>query len=34
MWRHQAEYERIIACAYDEVMAKLYRRALAPRSEA
>ncbi len=34
MWRHKAEYERIIACAYDEGMAELYRRALEPRSEA
>lgn len=29
MWRHQAQYERIIACAYDEEMAKLYRHAVA-----
>jgi O-acetyl-ADP-ribose deacetylase (regulator of RNase III) len=28
MRRHEAEYERIIACAYDEGTAELYRRAL------
>ncbi|MBA2685917.1 MAG: macro domain-containing protein [Gemmatimonadaceae bacterium] len=33
MWRHEGEYERIIACAFDERMAKLYRRAIGPRSE-
>jgi len=29
MRRHEAEHERIIACAYDEGMAELYRRELA-----
>jgi O-acetyl-ADP-ribose deacetylase (regulator of RNase III) len=33
MWRHKGEYERIIACAYDEAMAELYREAIGPRSE-
>jgi O-acetyl-ADP-ribose deacetylase len=33
MWRHKGESERIIACAYDEEMAELYRRALGPRSD-
>jgi O-acetyl-ADP-ribose deacetylase (regulator of RNase III) len=28
MRRHSGEYERIVACAYDEEMAQLYRRAL------
>jgi hypothetical protein len=28
MRRHDAEFERIIACAYDEGTAELYRRAL------
>jgi O-acetyl-ADP-ribose deacetylase len=28
MRRHEAEYERIIACAYDEGTAELYRREL------
>ena len=28
MWRHMAEYERIIACAFDEGTAELYRRVL------
>ena len=28
MRRHTSEFERIIACAYDEKMAALYRRAL------
>jgi O-acetyl-ADP-ribose deacetylase (regulator of RNase III) len=28
MRRHEAEYDRIIACAYDEGTAELYRRAL------
>jgi O-acetyl-ADP-ribose deacetylase (regulator of RNase III) len=28
MRRHSAEHERIIACAYDEGMAALYRREL------
>ena len=29
MMRHSAEHDRIIACAYDEEMAELYRRELA-----
>jgi len=31
MRRHEAEYERIIACAYDEGTAELYRRELKTR---
>jgi O-acetyl-ADP-ribose deacetylase (regulator of RNase III) len=31
MRRHEAEYERVIACAYDDEMAQLYRSALVAR---
>jgi O-acetyl-ADP-ribose deacetylase len=33
MRRHEAELERIIACAYDEGMARLYRAAMTTASE-
>jgi O-acetyl-ADP-ribose deacetylase (regulator of RNase III) len=32
MMRHSADHERIIACAYDEGMAELYRRESKSRS--
>jgi O-acetyl-ADP-ribose deacetylase (regulator of RNase III) len=33
MRRHEGEYVRIVACAYDEGMAELYRRAMRAPSE-
>ncbi|MEO8879901.1 MAG: macro domain-containing protein [Gemmatimonadaceae bacterium] len=33
MQKHEKEFERVIACAFDEETAGLYRRAIGPRNE-